>query len=101
MIVNSLQFAMIKSFLHKGLKDFFYTGNKAGIQAQHEFKLRVQLAVLDSAKSKNDINVPAWKLHELKGDLKGHFAVSVSGNWRLTFKFENEDVVLVNYQDYH
>jgi proteic killer suppression protein len=77
---------MIKSFSHKGLKVFFETGNKVGIQAQHEQKLRLQLVSLDNAKSKNDINVPAWKLHELKGDLRGHYSISVNGNWRLTFR---------------
>lgn len=92
---------MIKSFTHKGLKLFFETGNKSGIQPQHEQKLRLQLGVLDSAKSKNDVNVPAWRLHELKGQLKDHYAITVNGNWRLTFKFDGEDVVLLDYQDYH
>ena len=85
---------MIKSFTHKGLKLFFETGNKSGIQPQHEQKLRLQLGVLDSAKSKSDINVPAWRLHELKGQLKDHYAITVNGNWRLTFRFDGEDVVL-------
>jgi len=57
--------------------------------------------VLDSAKSKEDVNVPAWRLHELKGNLIGHLSVTVNANWRLTFKFVNEDVELVDYQDYH
>lgn len=92
---------MIKSFSHKGLKIFFETGNKAGIQAQHEYKLRLQLASLDNAKTKNDVNIPSWKLHELKGDLKEHYSISVNGNWRLTFRFEGEDIILLNYQDYH
>jgi proteic killer suppression protein len=92
---------MLKSFKHKGLKDFFETGSKAGIQAQHADKLKLQLGLLDSAKSKEDMNVPAWRLHELKGKLKGHHSITVNGNWRLTFKFVNEDVELVDYQDYH
>lgn len=92
---------MIKSFTHKGLKLFFETGNKSGIQPQHEQKPRLQLGVLDSAKSKNDVNVPAWRLYELKGQLKDHYAITVNGNWRLTFKFDGEDVVLLDYQDYH
>ena len=92
---------MIKSFTHKRLKLFFETGNKSGIQPQHEQKLRLQLGVLDSAKSKNDVNVPAWRLYELKGQLKDHYAITVNGNWRLTFKFDGEDVVLLDYQDYH
>jgi proteic killer suppression protein len=92
---------MIKSFKHKGLKEFFETGSKAGIQSQHADKLKLQLGLLDSAKSKEDMNVPAWRLHELKGKLKGHLSITVNGNWRLTFKFVNEDVELVDYQDYH
>ena len=92
---------MIKSFSHKGLTIFFETANKAGIQAQHEQNLRLQLVSLDNAKSKNDINAPSWQLHELKGDMKGHYSISVNGNWRLTFRFEGEDVILLDYQDYH
>ncbi len=83
------------------MKVFFETGNKVGIQARHEQKLRLQLVSIDNAKSKNDINVPALKLHELKGDLRGHYLISVNGNWRLTFRFEGEDVILLDYQDYH
>lgn len=92
---------MIKSFKHKGLKDFFETGSKAGIQSHHADKLQLQLAMLDSAKSKEDVNVPAWRLHELKGDLKGHLSITINANWRLTFKLIHEDVELVDYQDYH
>ncbi len=92
---------MIKSFSHKGLKAFFETVNKAGIQAQHEQKLRLQLVSLDNAKSKNDVNVPSWQLQELKGDLRGHYSIAVNGNWRLTFRFEGEDIILLDYQDYH
>ncbi len=71
---------MIKSFSHKGLKAFFETANKTGIQAQYEQKLRLQLVSLDNAKSKNDVNVPSWQLHELKGDLRGHYSIAVNGN---------------------
>lgn len=92
---------MIKSFKHKGLKEFFETGSKAGIQSHHAEKLKLQLAMLDSAKSKEDVNVPAWRLHELKGDLKDQLSITVNANWRLTFKFVNENVELVDYQDYH
>lgn len=92
---------MIKTFKHKGLREFFETGSKAGIQSHHADKLKLQLAMLDSAKSKDDVNVPAWRLHELKGDLKGYLALTVNANWRLTFRFVNEDVELVDYQDYH
>lgn len=92
---------MIKSFAHKGLEKFFRAGNKSGIQAAHENRLRMQLAKLDSAKSPQDMNLPAWRLHSLKGNLKGHWAVSVSGNWRLTFRFVEQDAEVVDYQDYH
>ena len=92
---------MIKSFRHRGLEKFFQTGSKAGIQAKHARKLRLQLFALDNATLPADMNAPGWRLHSLIGELKGHWAVSVSGNWRMTFKFEGEDAVLVDYRDYH
>lgn len=92
---------MIKSFVHKGLEKFFRTGSKAGIQAQHAVRLRLQLAMLDNARKPEDMTVPGWRLHPLRGDLDGHWSVTVSGNWRLTFRFEGEDAILVDYQDYH
>lgn len=92
---------MIKSFRHKGLQAFFGTGSKAGIQPHHASRLGRQLARLDLAKTAADMNVPGWGLHMLTGNLAGHYAVSVSGNWRLTFGFDGGDAVLVDYQDYH
>ena len=92
---------MIKSFKHKGLGKFFQTGSVAGIQAHHAPRLRVQLTKLDSAKAPEDMGLPGWKLHPLKDQLRGHWAITVSGNWRLTFTFEGDDAVLVDYQDYH
>lgn len=93
---------MIKSFIHKGLQSFFETGSKSGIQAAHAPRLSRMLARLDQSTAANDMNLPGWKLHLLKGrDLKKHFSVSVSGNWRMTFAFEKTHAVLVNYQDYH
>ena len=92
---------MIKTFRHKGLRAFFETGSKAGIQSHHASRLGRQLVRLDLAKTADDMNVPGWRLHPLGGNLAGHYAITVDGNWRLTFKFEGEDVVLVNYQDYH
>lgn len=59
------------------------------------------LTMLDSAKQPEDMNAPGWRLHSLSGNLAGHWSVTVSGNWRITFMFENEDAVLVDYQDYH
>lgn len=92
---------MIKQFRHKGLQRFFETGSKAGIQDANVPKLRRQMAHLDLAASPQDMNLPAWRLHPLSADLTGHWAVWVSGNWRLTFVFEGEDAVLFDYQDYH
>ena len=92
---------MIKSFRHKGLQRFFETGSKAGIQAAHASRLRLQLAALDNAKRPEDLSAPAWALHSLKGDLKGHWALTVNGNWRMVFAFEGEDAVLLDYRDYH
>ena len=92
---------MIKSFEHKGLQAFFETGSKAGIQPHHAPKLARQLARLNAAKVPEDMNLPGWRLHSLQGDLAGHFSVTVNGNWRLTFRFDGGDAVLVDYQDYH
>jgi len=83
------------------LKAFFETGSKSGIQAQHADKLARILARLDVSKMPEDMNIPGWRLHPLIGGLDGHYSVTVNGNWRITFKFENDDVILVDYLDYH
>jgi proteic killer suppression protein len=92
---------MIKSFRHKGLQRFFEAGSKAGIQAVHVARLRLQLAALNQAVKPEDLSASAWALHPLKGDLKGHWAITVNGNWRMVFAFEGADAVLVDYCDYH
>ena len=92
---------MIKDFKNKGIKQFFKTGSKKGIQADHASKLNRQLTALDEAVMPEDMNVPGWGFHDLKGKLRGHWAVWVDKNWRLTFTFEKGDAVLVDYQDYH
>lgn len=92
---------MIRSFSHKGLEAFFTSGSKAGIQPAHAARLRRQLAQLDQATAPRDMNVPGWRLHPLKGELAGHWSVWVSGNWRMTFKFDGADASVVDYQDYH
>ena len=96
-----LYLKMIKSFQHKGLQQFFESGSKAGVQAQHTVRLRLQLAKLDSSQEPSEMNLPNWRLHRLKGHLKDHWAVWVDKNWRLTFMFEGNDAVVVNNQDYH
>ena len=92
---------MIKSFRHGGIEQFFTTGSKAGIQPAHAAKLSVQLFQLSRARTAIDMDAPGWGLHALRGDLKGHWAVKVNGNWRLTFTFEGDNAILVDYQDYH
>ena len=92
---------MIRSFRHKGIETFFRQGKTQGIQPKHASRLRLQLAMLDAASGPNDMAVPGWKLHPLKGRLADHWAVWVNGNWRLTFTFVNGDAELVDYQDYH
>ncbi len=92
---------MITSIRHKGLKQFFEFGSKKGIQAGHENRLRLMLAALDTSTTIDDMDVPGYKLHPLKGKLKGRWSVSVSGNWRLTFEFTDGNVQLLDYEDYH
>lgn len=82
-------------------EEVFETGSKAGIQPRHANRLELQLDVLHAAVAPSDLSVPGWQLHALKGDLADHWSISVSGNWRLTFRFENGDAYVVNYQDYH
>ena len=92
---------MIVSFEHKGLERFYKTGSKSGIQPVHAPRLSLILSLLDIAKSADDMNVPGFGLHSLKGDLRGYFSVKVSGNWRLIFKPNGENMELVDYLDYH
>ena len=92
---------MIKGFAHKGLERFYRTGSKAGIQARQARRLRLILTNLDQAESSEDMNLPGLGLHELKGKREGFWAVRVSGNWRVTFRFAGRDAETVNYEDYH
>lgn len=92
---------MIISFKHKGLKDFFETGSTAGIQVKHANKLNILLTTLNIASEVSEMDMPGWNLHKLQGDLSEHWSVKVNANWRLTFKFQNGNAEIVNYQDYH
>lgn len=92
---------VIRSFKHKGLEEFFNSGSTRGIQAAHARKLRMQLAALDTAAAIEDMNIPGYRLHPLKGDRKGLWSITVSGNWRVTFEFTEGSVCIVNYEDYH
>lgn len=92
---------MIKSFRHKGLRRFYESGSPVGIQSAHAKKIRLQLAALESASRIEDMNLPGFQLHPLKGERKGQWAISVSGNWRITFEFREGHAYLVDYEDYH
>ncbi|EOC1472806.1 type II toxin-antitoxin system RelE/ParE family toxin [Cronobacter turicensis] len=92
---------MIRSFRHKGLQRYFETGSTAGIHARHARKLSLRLAVLNQAIRPADVDLPGFFLHSLTGERKGIWAVTVSGNWRITFAFRDGDVFIVNYEDYH
>lgn len=92
---------MIRSFRHKGIEAFFSTGKTHGMQARHAKRLRLQLGRLDTSSGPQDMAVPGWRLHPLKGRLADHWAVWVDSHWRLTFTFDDGDAVLVDYQDYH
>ena len=92
---------MIKSFRHKGLKKFYTTGSKAGIQARHAPKLKRILGLLGAATKAEDINLPGFRLHPLTGKQEGFYSVWINGNWRVIFRFTGEDVELVDYLDYH
>lgn len=92
---------MIKSFKHKGLEVFFYTGKKKGIRPEQANRLERILDRLNAANDIKDMNYPGSKLHPLTGDKKGQYAVNVSGNWRIFFEFIDGDAYIVDYDDYH
>jgi proteic killer suppression protein len=91
----------IVRFKHKGLRKFFYFGLTAAIQHRHAGRLRLVLGRLNAAVEPRDMNLPGLRLHPLKGDRRGSWAVQVSGNWRVTFRFQDSDVTDVDYEDYH
>ena len=92
---------MIKTFVHKGLERFYKIGETSGIQFIHVGRLRLILSNLDQAESPNDMDLPGLRLHKLKGKRKEVWAVNVSGNWRVTFRFVDRNPELINYEDYH
>ncbi|HBC1013219.1 TPA: type II toxin-antitoxin system RelE/ParE family toxin [Escherichia coli] len=92
---------MIKSFKHKGLKKFYTKGDVSGLEQSLVPRLKNRLSMLDAAKTIQFLDVPGYRLHELKGDRTSTWAITVSGNWRLTFIFENGDVYVLNLEDYH
>ena len=92
---------MILTFKHKGLEVFFRTGRVTGIQAIHQKRLRDLLTALNAANDPSDLGRPSWRLHKLVGGLSGFYALTVQANWRLTFRFVENDVALLDYLDYH
>lgn len=92
---------MIKTFAHKGLQSFFETGTTAGIQVKHATRLQNILGVLNQARQVQDMALPGYDLHPLKGNLKGLWALKVNGNWRIIFRFESGHAYVVDYLDYH
>ncbi len=92
---------MVASIRHKGLLRFFATGDHRGIPAQHASRIGRMLDRLDVCKVPEDMGLPGYRFHELKGERKGTYAVSVSANWRLTFRFDGCDANDVDLEDYH
>ena len=92
---------MIKSFRHKGLSQFYESGSSSGIQPHHAKRLRMQLAALDTATSIDDMDIPGFKLHPLKGADQGRWSIWVNGNWRVTFEFRESHAFVLDDEDYH
>ena len=92
---------MIKSFIHKGLQKFYENGTTKGIQSTHAKKIKMRLSALDTALIIEDLALPGFNLHQLKGERADIYSIKVSGNWRITFRFDDGDVEIVNYEDYH
>lgn len=98
---NAIQLVVIISFQHKGLERFFRTGKVSGIQPHHAEKLQFVLGALNEAVDGSQLDLPGWRLHPLKGDLKGYWSIKINGNWRVIFRFRGQDVELLDYLDYH
>ena len=92
---------MIQLFRHKGLRRLYETGSVAGVQTSHGKRLRMQLAALDSAQVIEDMDISGFRLHPLKGELRGRWSIAVNGNWRLTFEFRDGNAFVLDYEDYH
>jgi toxin HigB-1 len=92
---------MILTFKNKPLEKLFREERGKGIPEELKRKIRIRLEVIDAAVNMGDIRLPGYDLHELKGDRQGTYAVKVSANWRITFKFEGGDAYDVDLEDYH
>lgn len=92
---------MIKSFRHKGLQNYFATGSLKGIRSEHQQKLRIRLTALNTAAYVEDMDLPGFRLHPLKGQKQNLWAIDVSKNWRIVFDFKDGNAYVVDYEDYH
>lgn len=92
---------MIKTIRHKGLERFYRSGSRSGIQPAHAKRLRMQLAALDTSMVIEDMEIPGFGLHRLKGRDGERWSIRVTGNWRLTFEFRDGNAYLLDYEDYH
>jgi toxin HigB-1 len=92
---------MIVEFWHKGLQQFVENGSARGVNPQHARRLRLILGLLAIATGPQSLNLPALRLHALRGDRAGEWALTVSGNWRVTFSFDGQNATNVDYEDYH
>lgn len=101
MQANQLHAIMIRTFKHKGLERFFKKGDHRGIIAKTEARIERMLDRLDTVVRPDDMDIPGYKFHPLAGERKGTYSVTVTGNWRITFRFDGEDAIDVNLEDYH
>jgi proteic killer suppression protein len=92
---------VIRTFRHRGLKRLFQDGAAGKVRADQLERIADVLAHLDTALRPADVDLPGYRLHPLKGDRKGYWSVSISGNWRIVFRFEDDDVFDVDLVDYH
>lgn len=92
---------MIKPFRHEGLRRLFESGSTSGVQGSHAKRLRLQLSALDTAQAIEDMEIPGFRLHPFKAELRGRWSITVNGNWRLTFEFQDGNADVLDYEDYH
>ncbi len=92
---------LINSFKHKGLKRFFSNNDHRGIPTEHLPRIERILDRLDASLKPEDMNIPGYRFHSLSGNRQGEYSVTVTGNWRITFQFDGENAIEVNFEDYH
>lgn len=98
---HAVHSSMVRSFRHRGLKRLYELGDPSRVRADQAERIALVLADLDDARKPSDLDLPGYRLHPLKGVLKGFWSISISGNWRVIFRFDNGDVYDVDLVDYH